>query len=577
MTESDNSNGKRDWNAMIYLAGENNLAEECVSALKGLKRARPLSGDRNSGIDVAQLADAEARIKVVAQLDAGGLGGDEVRYILKRPDVDGELWKNEITRVDTTETTYRGVLKDFIASSIIKDGRAAFYLLVLSGHGNGVIDDFLSRDVDIPDKLSIPKIQWVLDEVKQDLISKFGDEFDGFKINVLGLDSCMMSMAEIGYELRKYVDFTVGAEGYEPNSGWPYEQVLSEIMTQPNIQPDALAVKIVERYVNYYRDFVPAARSVDLSACDLRKCDELANAVRELADVMYAKITNKNDPAGAAETLRHIVLAHWEAQSYKDDQYVDLYDFCDLLDQGYKESPDNPLTGSVIMRNLQVDDVIRTACQKVKKVLVGDATNANGMILKSCYSGPAVQYSHGLSVYFPWSNVVDTYKELEFAKDTHWRKFLLTYIELTRRGTRPCPFATKVKEADKQEVVKGRLFFNPAVAGFDFILTENKDATRVNRVMSNRVGSMKNPAIDYVPCTCPKEKTNGSVDPPVASDPKPAEGESSDPEEPAKTSEPTESSETSESPESPDPEEDPGIDESSFESSGPPSPRARKK
>lgn len=578
MTDPAKSNGKKDWNAMIYLAGENNLAEQCVAALKGLKRARPLSADRNSGIDLAQLVDAEARIKVVAQLDASGLGGDEVRYILKRPDVDGELHKNEITRVDTTETTYRGVLKDFISSSIIKDGRAASYLLVLSGHGNGVISDFLSRDLDIPDKLSIPKIQWVLGEVRKDLVAKFGDEFDGFKINILGLDSCMMSMAEIGYELRKYVDFTVGAEGFEPNSGWPYEQILSEIMTKPNIQPDALAVKIVERYVNYYRDFVPAARSVDLSACDLRKCDELAIAVRELADTMYAKITNKNDPAGAAETLRQIVLAHWEAQSYKDDQYVDLYDFCDLLDQGYKESLEKPVTGSVIMRNLKVDDVIRSACQKVKKVLVGDETNANGMILKSCYSGPAVQYSHGLSVYFPWSNVIDTYKDLEFAQDTHWEKFLLKYVELTRRGTRPCPNAM-----EDQEIVKGRLFFNTALAGFDFILTENKDVTKVNRALSNRVGSMKNPAIDYLPCTCPKENANGWAETPgegktpLASDPKAAEGKAAKPPDPKKASEPTESSETSESPESADPQEDPtgGTDESSFESSIPP--RARKK
>jgi len=573
MTTPNKTNGDKDWNAMIYLAGENNLAEECVYALKGLRRARPLSSNKTRSGDHPYTTDldhkVDASVKVVAQLDAGGLGGNEVRYILRRGDVDGQLKDNKITTIDTTETSYRGVLKDFISSSIIKEGKASHYLLVLSGHGNGVISDFLSRDEETSDKLSIPKIQWVLREVKQDLVEQFGEEFNGFKINILGLDSCMMSMAEIGYELRNYVDFMVGAEGFEPNSGWPYEQILSEILTDTKIEPKALAFKIVDRYVNYYRDFLPAARSVDLSACDLSRCEELANAIKELADTMYNKITDQKDPAAAAETLRHIVLAHWEAQSYKDDQYVDLYDFCDLLDRGSSESPE---TGSVVMRYLAVDDNIRTACQKIKTVL-GDGTTPDGMILKSCYSGPAVQYSHGLSVYFPWSNVINTYKDLEFAKATHWERFLLKYIELTRRGTRPCPFTKEQKE----EVVKGQLFFNPVVAGFDFILTQNKDAPTVNRVLSNRVGSMKNPAIDYVPCTCPTENASGSSGPgedpktPVTPEPKPAEGES------AKPPEPTKASEGSEPAESPEPQDDPeaGTSAPSFESGR--SGRVRKK
>ena len=569
MTRPDTANGNKDWNAMIYLAGENNLAEECVYALKGLKRARPLSGYKTHSGDSTYTTDrdkeVDACVKVVAQLDAGGLGGNEVRYILKRGDIDGKLNDSKITTIDTRETSYRGVLKDFISSSIIKDGRATNYLLVLSGHGNGVISDFLARDEENSDKLSIPKIQWVLREVKQDLVEEFGEDFDTFKINVLGLDSCLMSMAEIGYELRSFVDFMVGAEGYEPNSGWPYEQILSEILTDTKIDPKALARKIVDRYVNYYKDFLPAARSVDMSACDLRKCDELANAMRDLADIMYNKITNQKNPAAAAETLRHIVLAHWEAQSYKDDQYVDLYDFCDLLDRGSSESPDTPTTGSVVMRNLAVDGDIRIACQKVKTIL-GDGTNPDGMILKSCYSGPAVQYSHGLSVYFPWSNVINTYKDLEFAKATHWERFLLKYIELTRRGTRHCPFTKE----ETEEVVKGELFFNPAVAGFDFLLTENKDATKINRVLSNRVGSMKNPAIDYVPCTCPTESSSGSsgtpTDPktPPASDPKTPESES------PKPAESTTASEGFAAAESPDPQADPEAanSEQSFESGG---------
>ena len=126
------------------------------------------------------------------------------------------------------------------------------------------------------------------------------------------------------------------------------------------------------------------------------------------------------------------------------------------------------------------------------------------MILKSCHSGPAVQYSHGLSVYFPWSKVIPSYKDLEFAKATNWLTFLTRYTEKTRRHMRPCPSGDP-----KVPVVIGELFFNTAAAGFDFILAENKDAPTVSKVLSNKVGSMKNPPIDHVPCECPLTEIPG--------------------------------------------------------------------
>src|ERR1043165_9478031 len=545
MSDPDSKKSKKDWNAMFYLAGENNLADECVFALKELRRARPRSKDNRHTIAMDEAADA--RVKVVAQLDAGGLGGDEVRYILTRnsEDEDGELENAADERVDTTQTNYRGVLRDFISSSIVeKEGHAKHYLLVLSGHGNGLISDFLSRDTDSPDYLSIPKIRWVLQEVKQDVIKEFTKEnVKDFKIDILGLDSCMMSMAEIGYELRDYVKYMVAAEGFEPNSGWPYERILSALLTDSDtIEPEEFAVRIVDRYVNYYTDFLPAARSVDLSACDLSKCEDLGGAIKEPVDAMCVRISNLDDADAAIaaankETLRQIVLAHWEAQSYKDDQYVDLYDFCDLLDRGWKEDPDpkKTETGSVVMRGVEVADDIRNACSKIKNILTSNGKNGkkNGgnsygdkMILKSRHSGPAVQYSHGLSVYFPWANVIESYGDLEFAKNTHWKQFLDQYVEVTRRRRRPCP-------ADMEEVrvETGNLFFNPVTASFDFISSENKNAPTVNKVLGNKVGGMKNPPLDHVVCKYPeKEKA-----PDGASDQKDESSKSGDSKDSGKT------------------------------------------
>ncbi len=521
---SKKSGGERNWTVMVYLAGENNLAEECVHALKEMKRARP-------GVGYGREDNAHKRVKVIAQLDASGLGGREARYILEGEDVDGTLEQCVIATRDTSETSYRGVLKDFISTSILEsdgDGLAENYMLVLAGHGGGVdSSDFLSRDIDTPDTLSIPKIQWVLQQVRADIREAelrnagAGAGSKPFRVNVLGLDSCLMSMAEIGYELRDYVDFMVGAEGFEPNTGWPYERILSDILSDhEELQPRRLAELIVERYVAYYRDFLPAGRSVDQAAADLSvmRGARFVRAMRELARVLKDKLNPDKTP----EAVRQIVLAHWEAQSYKDDQYVDLYDFCDLLDRGFDDSPTDEQTGSVILRGAAVDEEIAEACREVKRVLKGSADKAGpggagdpaapreGVILKSCYSGPAVQHSHGLSVYFPWSNVIETYRDLEFARDTGWYEFLLHYVDVTRRRKRPCTRRLK------SDVLKSTLFFNRRVSGFDFLPAENRNVPFTDRILRNRVGTMKNPALEHVVCACSAQEMADSEETPAA-------------------------------------------------------------
>jgi hypothetical protein len=68
---------------------------------------------------------------------------------------------------------------------------------------------------------------------------------------------------------------------------------------------------------------------------------------------------------------------------------------------------------------------------------VKDAVEA--VVIRSCYSGAAFQYSHGLSVYFPWAKVdyVEEYEKLEFPNDTNWHTFLKDFLDVTQRDPRP--------------------------------------------------------------------------------------------------------------------------------------------
>jgi hypothetical protein len=154
----------------------------------------------------------------------------------------------------------------------------------------------------------------------------------------------------------------------------------------------------------------------------------------------------------AQSELRHkplldaIVLAHRDTQGYKNEQYADLWDFCDLLSERLKSLKE--LTG--------VDfDAIRTACEALRdsidpKPRTGETASElrkrrkQALVLRAGYCGAKFQHSHGLSIFFPWAKLTDAagtadldhYQLLDFAQRTAWDEFLRLYHHATIRPVR---------------------------------------------------------------------------------------------------------------------------------------------
>jgi hypothetical protein len=190
----------------------------------------------------------------------------------------------------------------------------------------------------------------------------------------------------------------------EPAFGWPYRRLLAKRKRpadQPPPAPKELARRIVDEYVKHYADYDrTAGRSADLSATDLTQLDAVAGEFKELAAEL-----KKLDKAGHERVL----LAHWYAQTFKFDQFVDLADLC-----------------VQIMERFPASDVA-TKCVAVLHAL-------DECIISSGCTGFAYQHSHGVSIYFPWAFVSPDYQELEFAKE--WASFLDIHIAATRREHR---------------------------------------------------------------------------------------------------------------------------------------------
>ena len=100
----------------------------------------------------------------------------------------------------------------------------------------------------------------------------------GRPIDVIGMDACLMAMAEVGYQVAPSASVFVGSQESEPGDGWPYDRILAALDANPAMDAAALGKEIVADYVASY----PASEPVTQSAVTLAALTE----VRKQAGVL---------------------------------------------------------------------------------------------------------------------------------------------------------------------------------------------------------------------------------------------------------------------------------------------------
>jgi hypothetical protein len=482
--QRDNGEGvtimeQKKWTVMVYLAGDNNLSEECVYALKELKRVgtKKIDGGKEVGKENESKSERLARrareprgVNVVAQFDPSGRGNKTRRFHVGDEDADGRI-ELDVVQVlpDETDTGARQCLLDFLLFGIT-NFPADYYMVVLAGHGTGTDQDFFLRDEGrpfslIPSSLSIPDLKGIFQDAQ--LRNALGEK----RIDILGFDACLMGMAEIGYELSdSCIDLMIGSEGFSPTAGWPYHRILRVLNDNPEIAPEQFARQIVRNFTRFYRNYELGGLSVDQSVLRVAQLRHLRDRVKALTDVLIETLTEHNDnkigaPKGARgrgygfprpRFIDAIIMSHWEAQSYNGEQFVDLFDFCDILRQRYN------VKDGLSERDQHWAKLVGAACEKVMCAIAGanhprlseatceDMHPLDAVVLMTSYNGPTFQYSYGVSIYFPWSATefanhyyhkddalrmaggqVSPHSHLEFPAHSGWGQFLQLYFEAT--------------------------------------------------------------------------------------------------------------------------------------------------
>lgn len=438
----------KEWTIMVYMAGDNNLSEEMITGLKGM-----LTNAGRANINLVAVYDS-CRPSVPVQIYdfSKKLSGHQT---LSRYSVDPKI----VAAIPYTTKEFVGI-KHFTKWVLRQTKyKAHRYGLIVSGHSDGILGRALVRDDEPTGNLDLKKLLRILNDARS-YIKRSRKKFD-----LLGFDSCLMSMLEVAYEFRDIADVMVGSEGNIPSSGWNYREIVETIPKNGKLEAGQLAENIVNTYSGYNRDYAIGGRALDISACDLTKIQPFVDSVNRLAEILLEILeidtgdptTKKSQSQMANFVVKQlyvdaILLAHYESQLYLHDQAVDILDFVEnLLRQSAKRYFESILihnpanTNAASLPNVIAGTFARfferlyAERDTLRTTAYPDPQGNRQFIIGSEAVGPEYQYSKGISIFLPWTELAldlayRRYKSLVFnGRPRVWLRFIERLSNLTLR------------------------------------------------------------------------------------------------------------------------------------------------
>jgi len=372
-----------EWTVMVYLDADNNLESAGIDDINEMEMV-----GSTSEVNIVVQID-RVPYSVLASSNQGyaddtsnGNWTTTRRYYITQ-DFDPILINSPL-KIDLVELNMGDpqTLVDFASWAAI-NYPAKKYLLVIWNHGGGFRSLNLAKDIawddtNGGDKITMPELEDALSMISAQI---------GKNIDLVGMDACLMAMTEVAYQIKDYADILVTSEESEPEGGWPYDTILSQLTSNPSLTPTQLATNIVDDYI-----FTYPTTYVTQSAIDLSYMDTLTG---QLSNLAFGIMSDFSTPK------YQYILAAASSQHYSDYDFIDLYDLCNnIFDH----------SNSLEIKNMAII---------IQQTL-------NSAVIKSGYSGVGVSRSRGLSIYFPYYYYDSYYNNTNFAQDTSWNEMLLS-------------------------------------------------------------------------------------------------------------------------------------------------------
>jgi hypothetical protein len=241
------------WRVLVYLDGDNNLdtvlgGEEVGVVETDLLELMAVGSTVN--VDVFTLVDRFDGPAVLYRVLPGDL----------KEMTDYEYHGKEVNMGDPA------ILRSFVSYAFLPGQSTAQYtIIVFWDHGTPYYiawDDNPSEDEGVePDCLTHKEVIEAL---------------DGYHIDILGADECLVGQIEVAYQYHTYaeVDYLVASECYTGWRGIAYDRILEEIEEDREITPEELSMAIAEHFSEmmektpYKSEMVNSKAAVDLSCMD---------------------------------------------------------------------------------------------------------------------------------------------------------------------------------------------------------------------------------------------------------------------------------------------------------------------
>jgi hypothetical protein len=479
----------KEWTLMFYFATDNPLAISAVSQLKAIKDAG-FHPDANVVAQFDPFTEGTPThvfdVNVVNKLKARGAAdiGFKDDELAVRSLIEDKLWRDEETTSPppaaagaTTsnhelvrnalnrvlQTRYNINYKPPVAPNVnsnfnpISDRLeepgaqtslreflrfcadkypARHYMLFMLGHGVVVGNDIFMLDQHASEQsLTLTEMGEILAEFKHTI------ELEGSKFDLVSFHSCSVSSLEVAFELQGTANYMLASQGPAFVGSWPYRQILVRIFksledrsgTPVNMRD--LMFDIYHDCMLNSADYLLAGYSFQLTLCDLERVRSTQAAIEKLAAAL------KDGVANDLTTADFILLSHWKSQSFFNEMYTDLYDFCFCLSNkinDLRKAGGRPTPALIKIEAATIEVMKKLVKENPKNPKHPDLQQ---LIVASDNLGPAFQYSRGLSVYFPWSEppkdspILSQYRQYRFSTDfeNSWLDFLHAYFESTQR------------------------------------------------------------------------------------------------------------------------------------------------
>lgn len=361
-----------DWTVMVFLNGDNDLEEWALDDMNEMESV-----------------GSTDRVNVIAQLDrSAGYARDDGdwtgarRYRVEKDGDDDRILSPVLDDLGDVDSGSAHTIVDFVRWTVERYP-ARRYALVLWDHGDGwsltsqpPLTKGISYDYGTGHKLSIAdgEFEGLMVDVNAIL---------GGRVDLLGMDACIMQSWEIAWVAQPYADVYVASQDYESLTGWAYHTALADLVAAPDMDAATLGDAIAHRF----HEIPDRTQSV----IDLRRLPALDAALNDLADAAVA--------TGDAKGLLSLSV---DALGFDGTASRD-HDLGDYLLQ---------------IEAATTDPGVLAALPAVQDALAD-------VVISNYTLGGRLRAAQGLTIYAPHdANVDDVYLNAAWSAGTRWDEFL---------------------------------------------------------------------------------------------------------------------------------------------------------